>query len=62
MDEALIEFGITVGKLKRAFAELYDCNPNYVEMYIDEDNNATIVSTRNYSDSSAYRCWLCTEE
>ena len=62
MDEALIEFGIAVGKLKRAFAKLYDCNPNYVEIHIDSDNNVTIVSTRNYSDSSAYRCWLCTEE
>ena len=62
MDEVLIEFGIAVGKLKRAFAELYCYNPNYVEIHIDSDNNAIIVSTRDYGDLSAYKCWLCTEE
>lgn len=62
MDEALVDLGIAVGKLKNAFAELYCCNSNYVEIHIDSDNNATIVSTIDYGDSSAYKCWLCTEE
>lgn len=62
MDEALVDLGIAVGKLKNAFAELYCCNPNYVEIHIDSDNNATIISTYSSSYTDVYRCWLCTEE
>ena len=61
MNEALREFGIEIGKLKKAFAEENNCNPNYVDIHIDDDNNVTIISTNsNYPD--VYRCWLSTEE
>ena len=61
MDKALREFGIAVGKLKKAFAEENNCNSNYAEIHINDDNDVTIISTNsNYPD--AYRYWLSTEE
>lgn len=59
MDEALREFGIALGKLKRSFAEEYHCNPNYVDIDINSDNYVTLVnsqSTGGYID--AYREWV----
>ena len=62
MDEALVDLGIAVGKLKNAFAELYCCNPNYVEIHIDSDNNVTITPTNYFGYLEAYRDWVSTEE
>lgn len=42
-DEALVEFGKALGKFKRAYAEDYGCNPNYIKMLIDESNEVIII-------------------
>ena len=62
MDETLRDFGIAVGKLKRAFAKEYNWNFNYIEIHIDSDNNVTITPTNYFGYSEAYRDWVSTEE
>lgn len=62
MDEALKEFGIAVGKLKRAFAEENNCGLDCVEIHIDRNDFVTIIATGKTGYLDAYREWLVTEE
>lgn len=62
MDEALRDFGIAVGKLKRAFAEENNCGLDCVEIHIDSNDFATITAVGKTGYLDAYREWLCTEE
>lgn len=62
MDEALYEFGIAVGKLKRVFAEENNCGLDCIEIHIDCEDFATIIATGKTGYLDAYREWLCTEE
>lgn len=43
MEDILWEFELWVGKFKRAYAEEYGLNPNYLEIHIDADNYCTVV-------------------
>lgn len=55
-DDVLYEFGIAVGKLKRAYAEEYNKNPNEVAINIDEFDCLTIWPTDVTGDwIGAYR-------
>jgi hypothetical protein len=63
LEEALNNFGIALGNLKRAYAEEYSRNPNYVEVHIDESDYVTIYPTDvsgSYFD--AHREWVNTDE
>lgn len=62
MDEALRDFGISVGKLKREFAEENNCGLDCVEIHIDRNDFATIIATGKTGYLDAYREWLVTEE
>lgn len=59
MEEALREFGIALGKLKRTLAEEYNLNVNYIDVNINSDNYITLIdgqSTGGYTN--AYRQWV----
>ena len=62
-DEALNNFGIALGNLKRAYAEKYSENPNYIGVHIDDSDYVLIYptdATGTYFD--AYREWVNTDE
>lgn len=62
LDEALKNFGIALGNLKRAYAEEYSKNPNYVEVHIDESDYVTIFpSDATGSYIYAHREWVDTD-
>lgn len=63
LEEALNDFGIALGKLKRAYADEYSKNPNYVEIHINDGDYVTIYPTDvsgAYFD--AHREWVDTDE
>ena len=63
LNEALNNFGVAIGDLKRAFAEEYSANPNYVAIHIDEGDDVTIFSTdRRGSWTPIHREWVDTDE
>lgn len=62
MNEVLDEFGIAVGKLKRAFAEENNCGLDCVEIHINNKDFVTIIATGKVGYLDAYREWLVTEE
>lgn len=45
MENILWEFELWVGKFKRAYAEKYGLNSNYLEIHIDADNYCTVIET-----------------
>lgn len=62
LNEALDGFGIAIGNLKRAFAEEFSANSNYVAIHINEDDDVTVFSTdRSGSWTPIYREWVDTD-
>ena len=63
LDEALEQFGVALGNLKRAYAEEYGENPNYITVHIDDGDYVTMYPT---DASGAYfdacRRWVDTDE
>jgi hypothetical protein len=45
MDDALREFGLALKKLKEVYADEYSCNPNYIEVNIN-DNYVTLTDSQ----------------
>lgn len=63
MNEILREFGIVLGKLKNIYADEYNCNPYYLEIHIDNDNNITIIDTLEKGEyCECFRDWVDTDE
>lgn len=63
LKEAFEQFERAVGNLKRAFAEEFSANSNYVAMHIDDGDYVTIFSTdRGGSWIPVYRNWADTDE
>lgn len=48
MDEALENFGCALGKLKRTYSEKCDISSHHIRIYIDGDNNVTILPNPGY--------------
>jgi hypothetical protein len=62
MEEALIEFGKVLGKLKQAFAAEYNTNSNSIEIIINQDNYVTMVDARSTGGCiDVHRQWVDTE-
>ena len=45
LDEAFEQFGIALGNLKRAYAEQYGENSNYIGVHIDDGDYVLIYPT-----------------
>ena len=63
LNEALEQFGIALGNLKRAYAEHYSENSNYIGVHIDDSDNVLIYPTdASGAYFAAHREWVDTEE
>lgn len=63
MDEALKNFGRTLGKLKRVYSEKCGISSNYIRIYIDEDNNVIILPCHGYGSlDDAIETWVDIDE
>lgn len=60
LDEALKKFGVALGNLKRAYAEEYSKNPNYIEVHADDGDYVTMYSSNESGTFDAYREWVDT--
>lgn len=45
IDEVLHDFREVLSKLKQAYAEKYNCNPNYIQIIIGDDDCVSIIPT-----------------
>ena len=62
-DEALKEFGKSLGKLKKSYAEECNCNPGHLSVIINEDDYVAIIPTdEEGSYIESFRGWVDTEE
>lgn len=57
------EFGKALGKLKRSYADKYNCNPSYLSIHVDENDYVTIIPTNETGEySECFRNWADTDE
>ena len=57
--EALEEFGRALGKLKYMYADEYSCNPHYLSVHVDTDDNVTIIPENETGDYlNFFREWV----
>ena len=62
LQKAFENFGVALGDLKRAFAEEYGENSNYIQVHIDDGDYVTVhTSMRTGGWFSVHREWVDTE-